>query len=58
MTCEKLRREKLLFETRTGPYGDNDTIESRFITNVEELLSTENVQWKNTWEKEPAVRSF
>lgn len=51
VTCERLQREKLLFELKAGPYAEEETMETRFIANIEDLLASENNQWNDTLEK-------
>lgn len=43
-TCESLRHEKYLFETKTEPY-DVDSPFSLFVQRVESLISKENSTW-------------
>lgn len=47
-TCEMLRYQKHLFLTGSAPYNTKDeTIENLFVRNVENIISSENNQWKN-----------
>lgn len=47
-TCEMLKYQKYLFLTSSAPYNDQDeTIENIFIRNIENIISSENNQWKN-----------
>lgn len=46
-TCEMLRYQKYLFLTRSAPYNNSDeTIENVFVRNIENIVSSENNQWK------------
>ena len=48
MTCEMLRYQKHLFLTDSAPYNTEDeTIENIFVRNIENIISSENNQWKN-----------
>lgn len=48
-TCELLKYHKFLYLTRTSPYNEvDDTIENLFIHAVEDIISSENSQWKLT----------
>ena len=43
-----LKYQKYLFLTSSAPYNDQDeTIENIFIRNIENIISSENNQWKN-----------
>lgn len=42
--CEALKREKLLFLTRTSPYDKQEPYPI-FVKNIESLLSKENIAW-------------
>ena len=47
-TCEMLRYQKHLFITGSAPYNNEDeTIENIFVRNIENIISSENNQWKN-----------
>lgn len=47
-TCELLRYQKHLFLTGSYPYNKTDeTIENIFVKNIENIISSENNQWKN-----------
>ena len=47
-TCELLRYQKYLFITHSAPYNpDTETIENIFVRNIENMISSENNQWKN-----------
>lgn len=47
-TCEMLRYQKHLFLTGSAPYNDEaETIENVFVRNIENIISSENNQWKN-----------
>ena len=47
-TCEMLRYQKHLYITGSAPYNKEDeTIENIFIRNIENIISSENNQWKN-----------
>ena len=46
-TCEMLRYQKYLFLTHSAPYNNSDeTIENVFVRNIENIVSSENNQWK------------
>lgn len=46
-TCEMLRYQKHLYLTGSAPYNNNDeTIENVFVRNIENIISSENNQWK------------
>lgn len=46
-TCEMLKYHKHLYLTETYPYNLSDeTIENTFIRNIEDIISSENSQWK------------
>lgn len=46
-TCEMLKYHKHLFLTQTYPYNPSDeTIENTFVRNIEDIISSENSQWK------------
>lgn len=52
-TCELLRFQKSLYQTRSFPYNTEDeTIDNIFVRNIENIISSENNQWKiiNTME--------
>ncbi len=44
LTAETLKRERLLFETRKGPYKDTDSFDV-LIERIENILSSENTTW-------------
>lgn len=47
-TCEMLKYQKHLFLTGSSPYNQYDeTIENIFVRNIENIISSENNQWKN-----------
>lgn len=47
-TCELLRYQKYLYLTKSYPYNYQDeTIENIFVKNIENIISSENNQWKN-----------
>jgi hypothetical protein len=45
ITCESLKHERYLFETRTKPYDQEDAFHL-FVENVEELISKEHSKWR------------
>ena len=46
-TCELLKYQKHMYLTRSYPYNDVDeTIENIFVKNIENIISSENNQWK------------
>lgn len=47
-TSELLKFQKHLFITRSSPYNNcGDTIENLFVKNIEQIISSENGQWKS-----------
>jgi len=46
-TAETLKKEKYLYQTKTGFYQDVDKPFELFVERVESLISTENTAWKN-----------
>lgn len=58
-TCEMLKYQKHLYLTGSSPYNkDDETIENVFIRNIENIISSENNQWKNiNTQKEEAKSS-
>lgn len=47
LTSEMLMHEKVLYETRTGVYNNQNTAYSNLVSNVEAILTETN----NSWEK-------
>lgn len=47
LTSEMLMHEKVLYETRTGVYNNQNTAYSNLVSNVEAILKETN----NSWEK-------
>lgn len=46
-TCELLRYQKYLYITGSAPYNkDEETIDNIFVRNIENIISSENNQWK------------
>lgn len=46
-TCELLKYQKYLYLTQSYPYNKTDeTIENIFVKNIENIISSENNQWK------------
>lgn len=46
-TCELLKYQKHLYLTKSYPYNDSpETIENIFVKNIENIISSENNQWK------------
>lgn len=46
-TCELLRYQKYLFETKSTPYNtEPESIENLFVRNIENIISSENNKWK------------
>jgi hypothetical protein len=43
-TCEALRHEKYLYETKTDPYNIEESF-PRFVQRIESLISTEHSSW-------------
>jgi len=43
-TCETLRHEHYLFQTKSSPYDGDDSF-NHFVERIENLLSKENTQW-------------
>lgn len=50
-TCETLKKEKMLFDTRISPYDKSDDPMKMFITRVESMISKENTTWVQTISK-------
>ena len=47
-TCELLKYQKFMYLTKSYPYNSNDeTVENIFVKNVENIISSENNQWKS-----------
>ena len=48
-TCELLKYQKYLYMTKSSPYNtEEESVENIFIKNVENIISSENNQWKIT----------
>lgn len=46
-TCELLRYQKHLYETKSAPYNSEpESIENIFVRNIENIISSENNKWK------------
>jgi hypothetical protein len=46
-TCELLKYQKYLFITKSYPYNtEPESMENFFIKNIEQIISSENNQWK------------
>ncbi len=46
-TCELLRYQKHLFETKSSPYNtEPENVENIFVRNIENIISSENNKWK------------
>lgn len=46
-TCELLRYQKHLFETKSAPYNtEPENVENIFVRNIENIISSENNKWK------------
>ena len=48
-TCEQLRYHKYLYETNSYIYSANETFFNKFVKNVEQIISSENNQWKESY---------
>ena len=48
ITCENLKREKIFFETKTGPYTTDSTSQQLdlLVHRCEEYMGNENLYWK------------
>lgn len=47
-TCEMLKFQKYLYLTGSSPYNnEKETIDNLFIRNIENIVSSENNQWKS-----------
>lgn len=47
-TCELLKYHKNLYLTKSHPYNDSEeTIDNIFVKNIENIISSENNQWKS-----------
>jgi len=44
-TCETLKKEKILFDSKISPYDKCDDPMKMFITRVESMISKENTSW-------------
>ncbi len=47
-TCETIKKEKILFDTRISPYDKSDDPMKMFIARVESMISKENTAWVQT----------
>lgn len=47
-TCETLRKEKIYYDTDTGPYDGVKDKDKAFVERVEALISQENTTWLST----------
>lgn len=46
-TCELLKYQKHLFETKSAPYNtEPESVENIFVRNIENIISSENNKWK------------
>ncbi|MDB4292245.1 DUF4231 domain-containing protein [Maribacter sp.] len=45
ITGESLKREKLLFQTRTHPYNSDAAAFNQFVSTTESLMNNENAVW-------------
>jgi hypothetical protein len=54
VTAEALRREKILYKTRSGPYQGAGISFQTFVGNVEKLLDQENKGWSQLVTSAPA----
>lgn len=45
LTCEALKREKVLFETKSGKYRESSF--NDFVIACEEIMANENAAWKS-----------
>lgn len=46
-TCELLKYHRYLYLTKSHPYNDSEeTIDNIFVRNIENIISSENDQWK------------
>lgn len=46
-TCELLRYQKSLYQTRSAPYNTGkETVDNIFVKNIENIISSENSKWK------------
>ena len=53
-TCELLKYHKYLFLTQSSPYNPaKETINNLFVKNIEDIISSENNQWKINASIEP-----
>jgi hypothetical protein len=51
-TAEALKREKMLYLTRTSPYDEPDTAFSVLVERVESALGSENAGWSQAMRKQ------
>ena len=43
-----LKYQKYVFLTKSSPYNTtNETVENMFVKNIEQIISSENNQWKS-----------
>lgn len=58
ITCENLKREKIFFETKTGPYSTDSTSQQLdlLVHRCEEYMGNENLYWKKLNTKKEAMR--
>lgn len=53
-TCELLKYHKYLYLTQSSPYNPaEETIDNLFVQNIEDIISSENNQWKINASIEP-----
>ena len=45
ITGESLKREKILFQTRTGPYSSGASSFNQFVSTTESIMNNENAVW-------------
>lgn len=58
ITCENLKREKIFYETKTGPYSNDATSQALeiLVHRCEEYMGNENLYWKKLNTKKEAMR--
>jgi hypothetical protein len=57
-TCEKLKREKHLFEAKAGPYKSSDNVQKLLAERLEEIAANERSEWKDLMQSVEAENSM
>ena len=53
LACERLKREKLLYQTGTGAYANKDIRFCVLVENVESIVASTNTDWSTITERVP-----